>query len=72
MPPEPSKVDGAAMVGKTRGFDVGQNDIVFIEALADGSLNALNTAAKKGACSAHKSLISITRTCILIPLDQEL
>ena len=55
MPPEPSKVDGAAMVGKTRGFDVGQNDIVFIEALADGSLNALNTPAKKARVARNKT-----------------
>ena len=36
VPREPSEVDGAvwlvAMVGQTRGFHVGQNDIVYIDA----------------------------------------
>ena len=37
---------GQAMVSWTRDFDVGQNDIGLL-AVGDGSLNTLNTLAKK-------------------------
>ena len=41
-------MDGAAMVGQSRGFHVGQNGMAYSAMLlADGLLNALNKLAKK-------------------------
>ena len=54
MPREPLEVEDAAMVGQMSGFRVGKIDMAIVMVLADRLLNALNTLAKKGTCSAQK------------------